>query len=445
MVVVDRKMQEATPGERLLWHTGKLMQATAVETTARWSNPPYGGMVYDYVPVRSFEEKTWREGRSVPIPPYPPTYGTLTGFTEPILQRRLMVVTDDYVVLADYLKGTQPHTFDSLLQLKGFEGLDGADKKFMRHDAQWNPDPVGGAQFVTDADWYSVTAPALGRFEEKWGPGADEEGSRSIGNEPGVLKLDVHSLWPKDQQIMVATAPENHDTEKRLYYTVRGDGKVLAEGKFGAWILGKADIDVPVAGMKGLELETRVELSKKPTVFWGNARIVTSDGKEIALSDLPVETTNILAAKEPNKDYFGGPVKIVGMEYDRATAGQPEDATKPGVIRVNLEGANAVRFKATLGSDYPPGPEEQRRKVYAVQAPRGTEARFLTVIEPYDQTPMVKSAVALSADELRVELVDGREQDITIQNFTGSGKDIAVKVQESKGGAPTREESSNEP
>ena len=105
MVVVDQKMQEATPGKRLLWHTGKMVQAAAVETTARWSNPPYGGMVYDYVPVKTFAEKTWREGRFVPIPEHPPKYGTLTGYTEPILQRRLMAVTDDYVLLADYVKG----------------------------------------------------------------------------------------------------------------------------------------------------------------------------------------------------------------------------------------------------------------------------------------------------------------------------------------------------
>ncbi|MGB8353073.1 MAG: hypothetical protein WCD79_04230, partial [Chthoniobacteraceae bacterium] len=102
MVVVDQKMQEATPGQRLLFHTGKMMQATAVETTARWSYPPYGGMVYDYVPVKTFAEKCWREGRSVPIPEHPPEYGSLTGYTGPVLQRRLMVVTDDYVVLADY-------------------------------------------------------------------------------------------------------------------------------------------------------------------------------------------------------------------------------------------------------------------------------------------------------------------------------------------------------
>ena len=454
MVVVDEKMQEATPGKRLLWHTGKLMQAAAVETTARWSNPPYGGMVYDYVPVKTFAEKTWREGRFVPLPEHPPKYGTLTGYTEPILQRRVMVVTDDYVVLADYLQGTQPHTFESLFQLKGFQGIDAPQKTFLRHDAQWNPDPVGSAQFVTDADWYSAQAPAVARFVEKWGPGADEAGSRSTANADGALKLDVHTLWPTQQQIMVAAAPEQHDVEKRLFYSVRGDGRTLAEGKFGAWILGQADIDVPLAGVRKLELETLAELSKKPTLFWANPRIVTRDGREHTLKelrDLPAgdraavcSTRNVAPGPAGlDADYFGGPIKIAGNAYEFGLPAEPKDAAQPAVSTFNLDvsGLDAVRFKATLGSDYPPGPEDQRRKVYAVRTPEaGSAARFLTIIEPYEDKAVVKRAEALGADRLRVELADGRAQEIAITGLDGGGRDLAVKITESKEGAAPREE-----
>jgi hypothetical protein len=465
LVVVDEKMQEANPGERLLFHTGDAMQATVVQAHTRWANPPYGGMVYDYVPVKTFAEKAWREGRSVPSPTNLPVYGTLTGFTEKILQRRAMLMLDDYVVIADFVKGTNAHTFESLLQLKGFQGLDAPEKKFLRHDAQWNPDPVGSGQFVTDCDWYSASAPAVGRFQELFGTNAvggvipDNAGNRGIGSEPGVLKLDVHTLWPPQPEIMVATAPEQHDTDKRLFYTVRGDGKTLTEGKFGAWILGSADIDVSVENLKQLELETRTELSKKPTLFWANARIVTRDGKEIPLSELPVKFENVLLTKEwgqtnitdkikdlpapirlPAKDYFGGPIKIVGNEYQSATPAQPTTNNVTGIVRVDLSGVNTARFKATLGSDYPPGPEAQRRKVYAVRA-KGTEARFLTVIEPYEDQPMVKSAVATSADSLRVELADGRVQEITLKNFEGSGRDIVAELSESKDGKIVRQES----
>ncbi|MGB8353961.1 MAG: hypothetical protein WCD79_08760, partial [Chthoniobacteraceae bacterium] len=380
------------------------------------------------------------EGRSVPIPEHPPEYGSLTGYTGPVLQRRLMVVTDDYVVLADYVKSDQPHIFDSLFQLKGFQGLDGVQKKILRHDAQWNPDPLGSAQFVTDCDWYSVEAPAVGHFEERWGPDVNEEGSRSTGNEPGVLKLDVNSLWPKSQEIMVATAPEMRDVKKRLYYTVRGDGNVLADGKFGAWILGQAEIDVPVAGVGHLELETKVELSKKPTVFWANARVVTKSGQEIPLNQLPAKYGNIEEPKEPGQDYFGGPIKIVGMEYKNAIAGQPKDDKQSGFVRVDLNGKDAVRFKATLGSDYPPCDKSQQRKVYAIRS-CGDEARYLTVIEPYEDKPVIKSAEAITADELRVELMDGRVQKIQIGGFEGDGKGIVVSISESRDGKMIRSES----
>jgi hypothetical protein len=440
MVVVDRKMQEAMPGERLLFHTGDAMQATVVETEARWSNPPYGGMVYDYVPVKTFAEKCWREGRSVPVPTNAPAYGSLTGYTEKILQRRALLVLDDYIVVADFVKGTNAHTFEDLLQLKGFQGLDAPEKKFLRHDAQWNPDPVGSAQFVTDCDWYSVNAPAVARFIERWGPGADNEGSRSVGNEDGVLKLDVHSLWPPQQEIMVGAVPEMREVQKRLFWTVRGDGKPLAAGKFGAWILGQADVDVAVDGVKQLELETKTELAKLPTLFCANSRIVSKDGREIALSELPVKFENVLQPKEPGKDYFGGLIKIVGDEYKSATPAEPENENQPAYVRVDLSGVNAARFKAVLGGDYPPGDETQRRKVYAIRAPEGTEARFLTVIEPYEDKPMVKSAVATSADSLRVELADGRVQEIQFQNFTGDGKDIVVQMTESRDGKTIRTE-----
>jgi hypothetical protein len=112
-----------------------------------------------------------------------------------------------------------------------------------------------------------------------------------------------------------------------------------------------------------------------------------------------------------------------------------------GVVRVDLSGVNAVRFQATLGSDYPPGPEAQRRKVFAVKTADASEARFLTVIEPYSDQPVVKSAVAASADKLRGELNDGCVQEIDFQNFNGDGKEIVVKMTETKDGKVLRGES----
>ncbi|MFT3787335.1 MAG: hypothetical protein QM770_14400 [Tepidisphaeraceae bacterium] len=90
MVVVDQKQQEPAECNRILFHSGAMMQAAAVQTTARWSNPPYGGIAYDDGP-KTFAEKMWQEGRSVPIPENAPPYqkvGSITGYSEPIVQRR---------------------------------------------------------------------------------------------------------------------------------------------------------------------------------------------------------------------------------------------------------------------------------------------------------------------------------------------------------------------
>ena len=145
---------------------------------------------------------------------------------------------------------------------------------------------------------------------------------------------------------------------------------------------------------------------------------------------------------KPGQDYYGGPIKIAGIPYADALPTQPLDAKRPAVIRLSLAGVNAVRFKATLGGDYPFGDETQRRKVFAIRS-QGTEARFLTVLEPYESAPMVKFVEALSADKLRVELIDGRVQEISLHNFDGNGKNISADIIESKNGTVLRTESAS--
>ncbi|MBC7784286.1 MAG: hypothetical protein H7144_10645 [Burkholderiales bacterium] len=442
MVVVDRKMQEPVESQRLLWHTGKLMQATAVQTRARWSTPPYGGMVYPEQGYKSLHEKSFGEGRFIPKPEKMPEYGSVTDYTEPVLQRRLMVVTDDYVVLADYLKGDREHTFESLFQMKGFKGMEGAEVKPLRHDSQWDANPILDAQFVTDCAWFSAASPVKTQFVQRWGAGADNEGTRAPESEDGELKLDVHTLWPPAQELMLGTAPEAHPVEKRLFWTVKGDDKNLAEGKFGAWILGRDQIDVPVEGIKELQLETRVELAKRPTIFWGNARVVTADGKTIPLDQLPMKPINVQPTKQAGTDYFGGPIKIAGTPYTAAIAAEPADAKQTSRIVVDLSSIQVKRFQADIGGDYPLGDESQRRKTFASKVV-GQEARFLTIIEPFETTSVIESVRADDANTLTVTLNDGRTQKIAIKNLQGDGADIGIEIIETRDGATVRQEASS--
>ena len=108
-----------------------MFQAGGVETEAAWSYPAYGGLRSSMKGPRSSRKRqsvkpvTSRDAKN------PPAFGVLSGFTEPIFQRRLMLVTDEYVVLADYDKSVDsvPHRFDLLFQIKGLRGIAAKGKK----------------------------------------------------------------------------------------------------------------------------------------------------------------------------------------------------------------------------------------------------------------------------------------------------------------------------
>ncbi|MDF7823639.1 alginate lyase family protein [Pontiellaceae bacterium B12227] len=440
MVVVDEKQQEPKENWRTLFHSGEMMQAAVVETVSRWSYPPYGGIVYN--PEGTFADQMWEEGRSIPIPENAPEYGTCTEYTEPVTQRRLMLVLDDYIVHADYLKGEKEHQFDWMFQSKGFLGLEADKKELVRRSAQMNRDPLGSAQFVTDCYWYAVEGTSRASFQTRWGEGADNSGVRLRHSTDGVLKIDIFNAWPKQAEIMIGTAPECHKVNKQLKYAVKADGETLFDGRTGAWILGTRELELNISGRKQLVLTTKVDNDRNDTIFWGNARLVLNDGSEVFLSTLPVEYNNIVMPGTQGLDYYGGPVKIAGELQSDSTPGMPDNTKEYGTITVDLSGLNAVAFKARLGGDFPLGDETQRLKTMAVRT-NGTGARFLSVIEPHEAESMIKSVTAKSADELTVELIDGRVQEITISGLDHEENDQTIAtVKEFKDGQLVREETS---
>jgi hypothetical protein len=441
MVVVDQKQQEAVPSKQLLFHSGIMMQVAAQETNARWSDAPYLGM--QYFPNETPADQMRKNKQSLPMVT-DRKYGELSPYTERILQRRLAIVTDDYIVIADYLKSTQPHSFDNLFQMKALKSFtaNGDSLVPVKHDAQFSNDPHSAAQCITDVNWYKTTSPAVAKFEFPYGPGADNAGTFERLNEPGTLKMDVYPVWPQKQELMLAMPPETHDSQQWVNYAVSGDGKMLAKGESGIWILGEQDIDIPVKNINELTLTDSTSGGKKKSLFWANAWIVTANGKKIPLTDVTTEE-NIENPVKTGKDYYGGPIKIAGDIPQNAIAAQPIDSKKPGVIHISLKGKNAVRFKATLGGDFPFGPEAERRKIFGIRS-TGTEAHFLTVLEPYEKEAMVKKVTADGPYKLKVELADGRMQEITINNFDGDGSTIKANITEYKNGNLLRQETSTE-
>jgi hypothetical protein len=441
MVVVDQKMQEARESFRRMFYTGDVMSASVVETDARWSHPPYGGMEYDGLNM-TVAEKVWDEGRSLFIPDDAPAYGELTGFTDDsILQRRMLIMMDDYIVLADYLKGDAEHTFDNLMQIKGFKGLNGEGVEKLRHAAQMNTDPLGAAQFITDCQWYKTEGTARAQFAMGFGKGYDNEGARMRESEDGPLNMDVFNAWPHSSDVMVGTAAESFGVNKKVWFSVTADGETLLDDKTGAWILGAKDIELNIVGKQQLVLTTKTEKPRNNTLFWGDAKLVLKDGSEVFVSSLPATYTNILQPETVGMDYYGGPVKIQGEPMARSTPAMPMDSALAGTVTVDLSGLDVVAFKARIGGDFPLGDESQRRKTMAVRS-TGTEARFLTVIEPYETESIIKSVTAPSANELVVELIDGRRQEITISELDGETGEAKVAVKELVNGTLVREEKS---
>ncbi|MDQ8197853.1 hypothetical protein QEH56_06830 [Pelagicoccus enzymogenes] len=437
MVVVDQKQQEPRESFRTFYQEGDMMQSTVVESNSRWSHPPYGGMTYGHLGGISFEEKTKMENRSLFIPKDAPEYGLCTDYTEDIMQRRLMVVTDDYVVLADSYDAEKEHTFDWLIHVKGLQGITADSIEATRHDGQMNTDPLSAAQFITDCQWYGVEGTSRASFQTLWGEGADNAGARMPNSEDGALKMDVFNAWPREKEVMIGTAPENFAVNKLFAYTVAADGETLLDDSTGAWVLGAKEIEADLRGKKQLVLTSKTEKPRNNTLFWGDARLVLKDGSEVYISSLPVEYENVLQP-EAGQDYYGGPIKIQGVPMARSTPAQPKDAKKAGVVTVDLSGMDVVSFKATVGGDFPLGDESQRRKTLAVRS-TGEDARFLSVIEPYETESLVASVVAESADKLTVTLKDGRSQVISFQGLE-EGKDIQVSIREYKDGQLIRQE-----
>ena len=80
-----------------------------------------------------------------------------------------------------------------------------------------------------------------------------------------------------------------------------------------------------------------------------------------------------------------------------------------------------------LGGDFPLGDETPRRKTLAVRQ-KGLEARFLTVIEPYEKECMVEKVEASDADHLTVWLKDRRKQHIVITGLDGDGNSVKIDL-----------------
>ena len=362
MVVVDEKMQNPADSRRILWHTGETLQAAGIEVRTTWSYPPYGGMVYTQDGQSATKEELRKRcqmnGCFLPIleGEDSPGYGELTGFTEPILQRRVMALTDDYIVLFDYVEGQTEHTYDSLMQIKGFLGIEGEQVKKAEHTEQMNPNPASDAQFITDCQWYEVKGGSVARFRTLFTQEHAGERlicDRSSHNEPGILNMDVYTPWPKETRQMVGRvavyegwAAEGNGYTIPLSYRAQVDGVTAASGAFDGWILGRGEISLDVKQAARVSLILRQgamhneigEPVRTPQgVFWGEICLELADGTVINLGQCLRGELAAGLEKSQSGEAVSGLQTAVAQDT-RAVPGEsiviePERCPEPGLDR----------------------------------------------------------------------------------------------------------------
>jgi hypothetical protein len=305
---------------------------------------------------------------------------------------------------------------------------------------------LSDAQFITDCHWYEVSGSSVASFETVFGEGEDMRGNRTAHNVPGVLKMDVHTAWPRQSVQITGRAAEHHGITIPFAYEVEVDGEVQAQGEFGAWLLGEGKCDIDLQGAKTITLkvnnhpiynEQKYPQRTKQGLFWGDAYLVLADGSSKPLSELTLMYENIDLGFGIGKDYQGGRVTIVGNEYANAIPTSPIDHDREGSIRLDVSEMGAVRFVGLIGADAFPGDEAQRRITYAVRT-EGRIGRFITVVEPFESQAMVVSVQAIDDSTVEIQLKDGRTQVLTVDHI--ETEDVSVRIVESKDGRILREE-----
>ncbi|MFP4177098.1 MAG: hypothetical protein ACLFT2_07700 [Candidatus Brocadiia bacterium] len=186
MILVDQGNQHYAECTLLFTFEGDMFRAAAVQAIAPWTTPD-------------------------------------SERTEPMRHRRLMLVTDGYIMLADSVQSapahpeSQEHTFDWMIHPVGLQSITASAKDLTGHDEQFAE--AGACRFITDCDWYDYEGPLAVQFEQHF--------KNDPPNLDGVLKLNVHSAWPAAGRLMIGQYPDGRDggSQKRHSMSIRTQGR----------------------------------------------------------------------------------------------------------------------------------------------------------------------------------------------------------------------------
>ena len=396
MVVVDGLQQEPVPSEQLLFHAGRALQTCVVETRARWA-----------------QKQPWDVRNPGDLDPHNLEKMIDYGEAAPVTQRRLAAVTDDYVVIADCLQAPVAHTYDWLIHPIGFQGARADALRSVRHSDRLLDDPAGSYYHVTDCDWFEARAPLAHAFRD------------------GPTGLTVHSVWPTGLSGALGTFPF---PTADVSWRIAGDGRYLADGGFVANAFDAHAIDVDVTGVSALRLTISLDMRDDVDLTahtLGDPRFVTADGSTIHLADLPCT----IAANDgpiPDSEPTRPLLRAHHWQVDLAAAGHRV------IVTVDTTSLDTARFVTNLAVEGRIRDMTAMRRTLLLSQ-HGTEARFLTVLEPFQDSAAIRQVRASGPDRVEVSLADGRMHSIELTGLE-AGTDLRVSLREHRGGALIREE-----
>ncbi len=396
LVIVDEFQQEPVESSQLLFYGGKDLQVSCAQTNARWQ-----------------EKQSWDINDPGDLDSENMAKMIDYGDNEPVLQRRLTAVTDYYVVVADYLEGGKEHTFDWLLHPAGFiETIGKAVKTGYREKLKDNAD--SSYYYITNCDVYDASGHIINRFK-------DED-----------LNLDVHTFLSEPAEMVIGTFPFNLC---RQSVKVLLDGEEVLSDVANVYSCNLYPIEIDVSGRKIIEirLPKRTHSAQdKPGDYMAIAEPhIVAGGKVIPLNELDYTIDGSKKA-DYGRDYDGNPINIAGRHYQNAFMIEPEK--KETVITVNLNGIGADKFVAKIGADHIDGWNADEIKTLQFRS-KGTTFKRISVLEPYQGSPQIKSARLLANDTLSIELENGIVQEMRINELASRPTDdISVNFAQLRGG-----------
>lgn len=202
MVVVDGRMQKPSPCDCIYYADEKEFGAVCAQTETEWIDPPYGGQTP--YPLAFPEEKCKKEGRFILTPQLKRTQGDIGDYSEPVFQRRLLVLFHGYCIVWDYLEGKEEHRYDCLYHPMGrFENEDQLDFAYRK---RFSEEPFGAGQFIL----HCHTAVLSGAVNLKFHDAQEKvNGNDIIANMP---ETSIWRAYPQSGEVTVGKYPYRTDT-----------------------------------------------------------------------------------------------------------------------------------------------------------------------------------------------------------------------------------------